>query len=147
MEAVSVSGAGVFQLLKVRKIPVCREQGDSRLNKGSQYGTGFLSKGYPYVAALIAACLFTIGCFGNSNSTRLNNNGSTGAITVTVAPSTTAPDPSSIVPEIAADACAHPDRGLAMTMSVEIKKLMNSSLVRRHHVVDLLLTWSSNGPR
>ncbi len=84
-----MSGAGVFQLLKVRKIPVCREQGDSRLNKGSQYGTGFLSKGYPHVATLIAACLFTTGCFSNSNSTRLNNNGSTGAITVTVAPSAT----------------------------------------------------------
>src|SRR6202050_1447998 len=87
MEAVSVSGAGVFQLPKVRKIPVCREQGDSRLSTASLCRTGFLSKGYPYVAALIAACLFTIGCFSNSNSTRLN--GSSGAITVTVAPSAT----------------------------------------------------------
>ncbi len=83
-----MAGAGVFQLPKVRKIPVCREQVDSRPNTASLCRTGFLSKGHPCVAALIAACLFTIGCFSNSNSTRLNN-GSSGAIAVTVAPSAT----------------------------------------------------------
>jgi hypothetical protein len=68
---------------------VCRHHMDLLWNRIRRSSRDFVLSGPQPLLILVAACVFTIGCFGNSSSNRFTGGSSSGTITVTVAPSAT----------------------------------------------------------